>query len=258
MTKLRPLCIGIVLLHLAGPTEEVRSGPDMVAETARRPAPKNKAKAAAKMVDAIANRNEPPELVKTPSRLPLFPKDYDWDEQERVRSALAKLHEDMTVEVWEELVRKSDDRRYSLTTKNKAEDPENHSVGYFCSSLGWWWLKGVYEQHLPDDENSIKEGAKIDLGMENHSRLADWRKKRKDKTLYQLQLELCEIVVARLAKVKGISQKVRDSTRKKIEAEIKKLRRTKRPIFVETNIAGIELYDADEAKKIRKQLERKK
>jgi hypothetical protein len=221
-------------------------------------ATKKREKNVAKMVDAIANRNKPPNFVKTPSdsfkETPLFPKSYNWREDERVLKALNQLHKDMRVELWEELVRKSEDPRYSLTTKDKAENAVNRSVGRFCRDLANWRLHGVYEHHLPDDENSIKEGAKINLGIEHPRSLLEWRKKNKGKSLYQLQIELCELAVTRLAKVKGISQEQKDSTLRKIKAEITKLRKTKRPIFLESNVAGLEVYDAEEAMKIRKQL----
>src|SRR5262249_58899734 len=63
------------------------------------------AKALAKMIDALANRNRPPKLVpieENGPRLPLFPANYDWKEHERVRTALGKVQREKTPEMWEE------------------------------------------------------------------------------------------------------------------------------------------------------------
>src|SRR5437899_2608445 len=70
-------------------------------------------KAVVKMIDALANRNRPPKLVDMDGdRLPLFPDEYDWKEDRRVRSALGKVRAERTAEMWEELVRGIGDERY--------------------------------------------------------------------------------------------------------------------------------------------------
>src|SRR5690242_12997399 len=66
---------------------------------------------AAKMAEAIANRNTPPKIVKRrnylPQYVPLYPKNYDWKEEDRVRNALDELEGDTSTELWEALVQKA-------------------------------------------------------------------------------------------------------------------------------------------------------
>ncbi len=92
---------------------------------------------AAKMVDAIVNRNQEPKLVNRPSGWPrevaLFPESYDWAEDARVLRALDKLFQDRTLALWEELVRRGDDPRYCVTLVSvQNEDAQIISVTGVC------------------------------------------------------------------------------------------------------------------------------
>jgi hypothetical protein len=227
-------------------------------------AAKPDAKTAAKMVDDLATRNKAPKIIEceydAASYVPLFPEDYDWSEQDRVHKAVRRVYKDTSVELWEELVRRSRDKRYSLTVKNyKNTDPERWTVGDFCSDLASWRLTGLVLQHLRrEDSGGDKESTiylDVDLGLGN---LREWRKQRKNKVLYQLQIELCERALARLPAAKGASQEKKDAARKKIMAELEKLKQTRKPIFVPTNVAGMDLFDAKEAKQIREVLRKRK
>jgi hypothetical protein len=209
------------------------------------------------MINALANLNRPPRLVKTSGgpRLPLFPAKYNWKEDERVRSALAKVVKEMTAEMWEELVCKIDDRRYCLTIKDKFEfhTMGNWTVGEFCVTLARDWLLGVCNQHLPNDP--LMDGYKIRLHVGPKGEWRKWRKQRTQKQLYELQIEVCEETIRELAKVTGIPKRVKEEARRKIEQEIAKLTRTKRPIFVEHySPVPIVTYTPEDAKEAREEL----
>src|SRR5437879_6037218 len=98
------------------------------------PAPKR----VTQLIEAIANTNKAPQLVgdRANGKLPLFPEDYDWEEQGRVVGALDKLESDTSEELWEELIRKSGDERYCLTIMNNSGlfALGNSTVGGFCHS----------------------------------------------------------------------------------------------------------------------------
>src|SRR5262249_9273306 len=110
-----------------------------------------------------------------------------------------------------------------------------------------------FQQHLPLDPS--QDGRKIsldyELGIGLKENLADWRKKRANKTLHQLQLEVCEAALVELSKVKRLSKEQKDSTQKKIEAEIEKLRRTKQPVFLKAFFFHELTYKEDVAKRVR-------
>jgi hypothetical protein len=249
--------LGIISLIAA-----VVLGGDVKNERKKEPAAAERAKRemeeAAKMVEAIANRNKPPRIVKRqkdlPQQFPLYPKDYDWKEEERVRKALRKLYQDPSTAVWEALVQKAGDRRYCIIFySGNSGDAEFYSMGNICHGLAYGRLCDVFEEHLP---SFPPHGCPIHLEEVGRD-LPAWRKARKDKSLYQLQIEVCEMAIRELPKLdaKDLSVKGKAKARKKIEAEIMKLRRTKEPI-IEAGSGVIPVYSEDDAKRVREAFEK--
>jgi hypothetical protein len=218
--------------------------------------PRADAKSAAEKVEAIANRNEAPKVVQWrgdgfTEKAALFPEDYDWKEDKRARTAIGKLTMDQSEEVWEEMVKRIDDRRYSETvTSVKTGDAYIRNVGAICGWLTRTRLIGVYRQHMP--YSPIEEGERLSLD-DGIGDLAKWRKERAAKSLYELQIEACEKAIEALAKVERVPQAEKDRARKKIEAEIAKLKKTKQPSSVEGGhsyeVGGV--YNAELAKRVR-------
>jgi hypothetical protein len=210
-----------------------------------------------KMIDALANRNPPPKLVSDGiGKLPLYPAEYDWKEDKRVRLALGKVRAERTAEMWEELIRGIGDKHYCLTLKDKNETYAlgNWTVGHFCATLGGDWLDGVCNQHLPTDPS--KDGYPISLNVMTGG-LVKWRKRRADKQLYELQIEVCEETIRQLGQVAGVKRREKDRAREKIEAEIATLRNTKRPIFTDDCLEPLVPYAVEEAKVARQRLQEK-
>jgi hypothetical protein len=220
-------------------------------------AQKGSRKSEVNMIDELANRNKPPNLVRARQRdevpvatwIPVFPNDYDWHEQDRVVKAIDNLREHMTADLWEQMVQTTNDRRYLLTVENRLESAQNWSVSTLCQRLAKVSLLGVVRRHWPR-----KGGRMIGLkiGITN---LPKWRKERANKSLYELQIEICEHGLAQLRRAKSISKEQKDATRTKIEAHLEMLKKTKGPIFVDGipfTISG--LYDAERAAHIRAEL----
>ena len=237
-------------------------------EAPRGPVAKRAAKRAKKMVDDIVNRNKPPKFVGRPAGLPskvaLYPESYDWKEEERVRKAIAKLHEDTTVELWEELVRRSADPGYCciVVVPVDRENPTTYTVGDVCAGLAYARLTGVFARHIPRDSNRNGRALTVDLGFD---RLADWRKERMQKSLYQLQIEVGERMVRELSRLKLDGKRLKldgkwkeriASAREKIEAEIKNLRRTKQPVILKGDKFTDLLYSKEAARRVRDALRR--
>jgi hypothetical protein len=223
--------------------------------------PKADSPRAAELVDAIANRNKPPKLVPWPRRDPpcpsevaLFPEDHDWKEEERTRTAIEQLEKDQTEAVWEEMVKRIGDPRYSETvTSVKTGTARIVDVGSICASLAYSGLTRVFKQHLPLIVG--KEGAEVTLRLEILiGDLSRWRKQRAAKSLYELQIEACEMAIQALANVRDVTQAQKELARKKIEAEIAKLTKTKRPVlFGSSTLYYLERgrYDPELAKRVR-------
>jgi len=220
---------------------------------------KRDAKAMAKMVNDIVNRNQPPELVGRPHRswpivVALYPESYDWKEEERVRQAIAKLYQDRTEELWEELVRREADPSYCVVVAiEKTEDAEIRTVGDICTELAGLRLWGVFVEHFPTNPEKDGRPIYVDFGIDG--KLSDWRKERGKKSLYELQVELGEKALSELAKFKESSTNIPkedvDLARRKIEAEIKELRRTKQPVFLKGQSFSEVTYRKEVAKDVR-------
>ena len=222
--------------------------------------PKQDPKALKKMIDDLANRNAPPKLIAglggSPGTVPLFPENYDWEEQERVLGALARLEVNPTEELWEELVRHVDDERYSLTVMNNSGvyAEGNMTVGYFCLDLAEKQLRRVFERHLPAKERDERE-RKIPIPVGIETNLKVWRQKRMKKSFCELQIEVCEQALKELDKVKGVAETKLAAAREGIAEEIKELKRTNRPVLIRASaVGGNDLYSARSAKGLREEL----
>jgi hypothetical protein len=200
--------------------------------------PKAEARPAVKLVDAIVSRNKAPKIVKWRSKgelqwAALFPKGYDWKEEERVRKAIRRLGEDQTEEVWEELVKRAGDKHYSQTiTSGITGDAYVLTVGEMCWRLAYARLVGVYWQHVPSSWSFEGRGHWVRVRIGD---VTSWRKKRAKKALYELQIEVCEEAVEIIKalpkeKVKRIPGGERERVLKRIETEIASLKKTKKPL----------------------------
>jgi hypothetical protein len=245
-------CLALLGVALGGP-----GAPDP-ARAGRKNGAGPRARKEAQMVDNLANRNKPPKIVKRPSgsprRLPLYPRKYDWREEARVRRALKRLASDRSQALWEELVRRIDDRRYCVVNWNDVdENAELYTVGDICWLVAHNGLFGLIHPYLPSAPGKQPEYA---CGIADLGNLAVWRKKRAGVPLYRLQLEICHKALAaldRLVKEKLLTAAEKVEARKGLEAEVAKLRRTRRPVFTEIDLTANE-YDREDAVHIRKVL----
>jgi hypothetical protein len=210
---------------------------------------------AAAMVDAIINRNKPPKIVKWPgdfpSRAALFPEGYDWKEDLRARKAVVRLMKEETEEVWEEMVRRSRDEHYSgIATDNMCADAEIRTVGTICERLAYGRLIGAFWKHLPLSPR--KEGQLVNLNLGING-LSAWRKQRAGKSLYELQIEVCDKAVLELAKENRIPQAEKDRATNEIKAVVATLKSSKKPVSERGgyNFGGSGVYNAEVAKRVR-------
>src|SRR5260370_3165579 len=92
------------------------------------------------MIDGLANRNPAPRIVDVGiGRLPLFPVDYDWNEQDRILELRGQLAKNEDPRLWEHFLKHMDDKRYALTLESPSSDSfgKNYSVGDICWKFAW-------------------------------------------------------------------------------------------------------------------------
>ncbi len=148
-------------------------------------------------------------------------------------------------------MKRTGDRHYSETvTSVKTGDAYIEDVGTICAWLAHSRLIGVFWQHLPLSPFKDGETLSLDVGIGDLSR---WREQRAAKSLYELQIEVCERANKVLAKVEEVPQAEKEQARKKIEAEIVKLKKTKQPVHIQGGHSYRErgVYNAELAKRVR-------
>jgi hypothetical protein len=230
-------------------------------EPAKDKKPTAETTSAKEMVDAIVNRNQAPKLVDWPAfpnlKAALFPENYDWKEENRVRAALTALSRDMRVDVWEELVRRANDQAYCvIQTDEQVGGASLKTVGDVCRTLAYRRLIYVFSKHVRSSEG---RPIWLNVGVESTS-LAEWRKARSKKSLHELQIEVCEAALRAPSKKKGQTAipylQNHKEAREKIEAALENLRKTKEPDLRDASgrfVPGGESlrYNPETAKRVR-------
>ena len=220
-----------------------------------------------RLIDAMASRNKEPQLFERGGRrIPRFAADYDWPEQQRVRTALLAVMKDRSDALWWRLRDRAGDKRYVLTASFN-ESAENFTVGSFCCDLALANLSAAYRRHLPAVPGRLPARFHPeDVFWKNEP---DWA--RSCKPLYEMQIEVCLRALQQWPSVDGtiLGKEGRrhtytaDEKQRFVAAvnkEIEELRRLKRPVFIETILHGVaapsgwEGFDAESAKDAAREL----
>jgi len=102
-----------------------------------------------RLIDAIASRNEAPQLVgEKRFAYPIFPEKFDWDDQKRVQKAAWALAQDDSNDLWGCLVEHFHDKRYSGTCQIDENYPWNYEVGTICVFIARNKIRCAYLLHL--------------------------------------------------------------------------------------------------------------
>lgn len=211
----------------------------------------------ASMIDDMANRNPAPDVVRTRARArPVFADDYDWDEDKRARRAFWSVRDDDREELWEELLKHFDDKRYAWTAEINGASVTRETVAGLCMLLAYDRLRSPFERWLP--VNEIGRPVRPDLGFGRD--FTQWRKERADKSLYELQIEVCESAIKSLKtegrRLGASDRQIRESC-EKIQERIVQLRHEKRPFFRRLILDSYYHYKQEDAERIRKELKTK-
>lgn len=216
-------------------------------------------KEAQSMIDALVNSNSPPELVEFPSAVvPRFSRDYDWGTQTRALSAFHWLRKNKSEDIWEELLEHLDDGRYALTmmTDGDISTTENYSVGRICAIIARGRLLGVTDGLIEPREDGLPA---VPANPALWKDLAGWRKKRGEKRLYQLQIDVCQDAITRLSSMRGMTKEAIEVSRIQLTSEVQSLQETKRAVFRDHFYSGtFSTFDSRRVKQLWDKWTRKK
>jgi len=152
-----------------------------------------------KLIAAMASHNKPPRLVPVgDGTIPLFGQDYDWPEQQRVRTAIDAVMRTRSDEAWWQLRATIRDARYVLTA-TRGGVAKNFTLGDICSDIVDSRLCLGFTAHLPSVPGRLPESFQPE--QEYWQREDEWAHARTP--LYVMQATLCERAIKQWAKVQG-------------------------------------------------------
>ncbi len=190
---------------------------------------------AQKLVTSLINRNPIPVTIRNaPDEDVLFSQHYDWSEYNRVTKAICVLS-DHGEEAWPVMVEHLTDKHYCTSLNfpcSSVDLSENKTVGDICREFILGWLGWGCGRHLTVGFGGVP--AKFALGIledgvvpRKNKPLQEWCRQRKDKKLYELQIEMCEGVISKIPQVPDLSNEERQLIGDSILADIRSLRKSR-------------------------------
>lgn len=183
----RPLVISILLLFC-----------DQVISQDVAPRDEIKQEYAKEIVDAMASKNAAP-LHVGKLHLPVFDPSFDWNEYERTWNAIGKAAENAEV-IWPHLVAALNDERYSVTFESVNEYCYDFTVGEACQHLIIKSLTVAYANKMATKSKEAYYFFRSVSFLRDPKDLKQWCGDRKDKKLYEIQIEICNLVQTELSK----------------------------------------------------------
>jgi len=146
-------------------------------------------------INLIVSKNKKPSRGNGPLKLP---PDYDFDEQKRVWSEVHGLFGDAE-SIWADIVDHLDDQRYSLTMESNISGRSYEwTVGDICHAIVARNLTQSYYGSLKPETFDRYRTLRSPVSLGGLSDLKKWCQERKDKKLYELQIEVCELTMKAL------------------------------------------------------------
>jgi hypothetical protein len=140
-------------------------------------------------VDSLVNRNPPP-LHAGSRHSPTFDSKFDWVENERVANVI-ELAIKYPEQIWAELVSHLEDERYCITFKAFSGYTYDWTVGRVCREIVGRNLSEAYYETLRPMSQSIYSRMRQPEVGRDPQQLKAWCEARRDKKLYEMQIEMC-------------------------------------------------------------------
>jgi hypothetical protein len=186
-----------------------------------------------RLVLSLANKNPPPRLIgEKPDQRPVFAKDYDWVEQERVLKVIQMLL-DNAEPALSELAENLSDTRYCITFDQ--DYIVNDTVGDICRIILVENLTTAYRPYIPGGELSAARLYFPDA-LRDKDKMRAWIREQvsKQRPLYELQIEMCQWAINEIPGLPEVSDAEKQTAIRNIQAQIETLRMTRKPVLVKS------------------------
>jgi hypothetical protein len=154
------------------------------------------------LIDQLASSNPEPIINKRGFPSIDLPKGFDRKKQAKVRLARSKLV-DLGPVAFPYLIESGNDKRYSQTTSNGLSGwYYNETVGVVCRTIILDQLQpyGYWQQVGDDPRSKPKRPSYPGHFLESQKLAKEWWEKNKDKSLYQMQLDVLDWIIVEEAK----------------------------------------------------------
>jgi hypothetical protein len=191
----------------------------------------------ADLIEGLRNRNPAPLLFgHEDDQVPVFARDYDWREYDRVNSSIRQLFARVE-EAWPQLLQNLDKTQYSFTDE-ECNTACNLSVGEVCETIVAEALSRAYYRFSPDspgDEQWCRSlrWPPVDGFPTSEADLKAWCEKRKGKRLFELQIEVCESVIKVIPTLHEIPEPDQAKCIAAIKRQIETLKASRKPVLVD-------------------------
>ena len=181
------------------------------------------------LIEALVTRNPSPTLT---SKGLIFDPKYDRLAAHRAWEAVPRIVSHVE-EAWPLLVGHLDDERYCLTVRPLLSGgaPQNWSVGKMCHEIVARNLSEAYLRNLAPITKSVYLTMVWPNVARDAKKLKIWCDARKDKELYELQIEMCQWAITEVPNLRKTPLQTRRTWSRAIEAEIRSLQESKKAVL---------------------------
>ena len=181
-------------------------------------------------VDMLASNNSPWIIKGRPGKETATKGNvYDANESKRIGAQVTETVR-KNEELWPDLVSHLDDKRHSGVVGIDAGYPRNWTVGDVCQNIIGESLSSPFYRHFPGTKMNYHR-FKIPSFAKEKEQLKAWYDERKDRKLYELQIEACKWALLELESPdiheRDISNAKRVEIANKIQDEIQVLQESK-------------------------------
>lgn len=192
-----------------------------------------------KRIDSLASKNTAPRLTRNNVIYePSFARDYDWKDQRRVLKELNALAQCDDPELWDILIAHGEDQRYSFTARRFGPNAYNFSVGSACRMLAGEQLLWIGRMNSDPDSRG-KPDVIVNLGLRD---LAKWRSERREKALWELQVELLDQAALEVGKLERLSDDQKKALIAQIERDKDGISRSRKAVFIRVHLDSFDFY----------------
>jgi hypothetical protein len=172
----------------------------------------------------LRSSNEAPELSE--SKRVVFPLEFDWRDYQRIETEITRILLELD-SLLPQVAEGLEDAHYCTTIRGPSGSARNYTVGDVCQEALSSALTEAYYQHLKPESKLLYAKMRRPSFMKSKSELKRWLEDRREKKLWELQVEVAESsldLLSSAAKTLELESNIEQKWKDAIRQEIAELR----------------------------------